>query len=85
MLTFSKPCAPDGAAGTLTFSPIREDASAQASGKAVAARVVDGAGNEVFTCDVSGPAGDAVIRLNSDDIVVGGPVRITEFTLTMPG
>lgn len=83
-MTLSKPCAPEAIAGTLKLYTISEDPAAQGTGQAVRGRIVDASGGEVFGCDVSGPKGSAVIKLNSDQIVAGGPVRISEFTLTMP-
>lgn len=83
-LTFSKPCAADAANGTLKFYKIDEDPAATGSGLAVEARILDGDGREIFSCDVSGKDGNGVIKLNSNQIVAGGPVRIGEFTLTMP-
>lgn len=83
-MALSKPCAPEASAGTLKLYNISEDPAAQGTGKAVRGRIVDASGGEVFGCDVSGPNGSAVIKLNSDQIVAGGPVRISEFTLTMP-
>lgn len=83
-LGFSKPCAPDGANGTLRFYDIKEDPAASGQGKAAWARILDGDGREIFACDVSDKAGNGTIRLNTDQIVPGGPVRISEFILTMP-
>ena len=83
-LECSKPCAAPPVNGTVTFNTIAEDPSAKASGTAVKARIVDAAGGIVFECDVSDSKGDAVIRLNSNRIVAGGPVRIREFVLVMP-
>ena len=83
-LQCSKPCAQPPANGSVTFNAISEDPSAKASGTAVKARIVDAAGGVVFECDVSDSKGDAVIRLNSNRIVAGGPVRIREFVLVMP-
>jgi hypothetical protein len=83
-LACSSPCAQSPINGTVTFNTIAEDPSAKASGTAVKARIVDAAGGIVFECDVSDSKGDAVIRLNSNRIVAGGPVRIREFVLVMP-
>ena len=83
-LACSSPCAQSPINGTVTFNTISEDPSARASGTAVKARIVDAAGGIVFECDVSDTKGDAVIRLNSNRIVAGGPVRIREFVLVMP-
>jgi hypothetical protein len=83
-LRFSSPCSPKGQNGTANFYDIKEDPAANATGTAVKARIVDASGGVVFTCDVSDTKGDAVIRLNSNRIVAGGPVRIREFVLVMP-
>ena len=83
-LEFSRPCAPNPANGSVMFNNIAEDPSARATGTAVKARIVDATGGVVFECDVSDTKGDAVIRLNSNRIVAGGPVRIREFVLVMP-
>jgi hypothetical protein len=83
-LQCSKPCAAPPINGAVTFNAIAEDPSAKASGTAVKARIVDAIGGVVFECDVSDSRGDAVIRLNSNRIVAGGPVRIREFVLVMP-
>ena len=70
--------------GVLTMGSITEDSSADATGAAAWARVRGGDTNNetVFDCDV-GTSG-ATINLNTVSIVVGGPVRITSFTLTQP-
>jgi hypothetical protein len=81
-LTFSDPASPAPAAGVLTFSTITEDASADAAATATFARIQDSDGNVVFDGDV-GTSG-ALITLNRTDFAVGGPVRITSFTLTLP-
>lgn len=83
-LSFSKPCAADGATGTLRFYDIQEDPSASGHGTAVSARISDGDGREIFSCDVTDKSGNGTIRLNTNQIVPGGPVRISEFILTMP-
>lgn len=81
-LTFSDPSAPAAAAGVITFSAISEDVSADAAATATFARIQDSNGNVVFDGDV-GTSG-ALITLNRTDFAVGGPVRITSFTITMP-
>jgi len=83
-LECSKPCAQPPVNGAVTFNTIAEEPSARATGTAVKARVVDATGGVVFECDVSDTKGDAVIRLNSNRNVAGGPVRIREFVLVMP-
>lgn len=83
-LTLSDPAAPAASGGVLTFSPITEDASADATGTATWARVRSSDGAQGFDCDVGGPGSGAVIELNTTAIVTGGPVRITAFTFIIP-
>ncbi len=81
-LTFSDPAAPAAASGTLTFSPITEDSSADATAVATFGRIQDSDGNNVMDGDI-GTTG-ALISLNTTSIVSEGPVRITSFTLSIP-
>jgi hypothetical protein len=81
-LTFAKPSAPAAANGVLTYNPIVEDSSADATGTATWARIQDSAGNTVFDCDV-GTSG-ATLNLNTTSIVAGGPIRVSSFTVTIP-
>ena len=85
VMKFSEPSAPDRPqAGTLTFGPIQVDPSARASGAATIGRVLDGDGTEILECSVSDENGDGVIKLNSNFIAAGGPVKINDFTLSYP-
>lgn len=81
-LPFTDPAAAAASSGTLTFSSITADASADATGTAAWARIVDNSGDTVFDCDV-GTSG-ATINLNTTSIVAGANVSITSFTLTHP-
>jgi len=83
-IPFNDPCAPDASGGVLTMnvSPVLEDSSADNTGTATWARIKDSNGNTIFDCDV-GTSG-ATINLNTVNIVAGGPVRITGFTITQP-
>jgi hypothetical protein len=81
-LTFADPSAPAASAGVITFNVITEDSSADAIGTATFGRVQDSNGNNVFDGDVG--TASALINLNRTDFVVGGPVRVTSFTLTLP-
>jgi hypothetical protein len=85
-LVLSDPAAPAAASGVLTIdvTPVPEDTSADATGTASFARVVDSAGTVVFDCDVTATGGGGTIELNTVSIVAGGPVRITSFTITIP-
>ena len=80
-LTCTDPVAPSASGGVLTMSAITEDSSADATGTATFARVQDSNANVIFDCDV-GTAG-ATVNLNTTSIVVGGPVRITSFTVSI--
>jgi hypothetical protein len=83
-LAFAKPSAPAASGGVLTFNAITQDDSADATGTATWARVADSAGNTVFDCDVTAAGGGGTIQLNTVNIVAGGPISITSFTITVP-
>lgn len=85
-LTFSDPAF--GAAdsnGIATANAITQDASANNTGTATWARIIQSVASPevvVFDCDV-GTSG-ATINLNTTSIVAGGAVSITSFTITQP-
>ena len=81
-LTFSDPSAPAAAAGVLTFSAITQDSSANATGTATWARVVDSAAT--FVMDMSVGTSGADINLNSVSITVTQAVSVTSATITAP-
>ena len=83
-LTFSDPSAPAAVAGVLTFNAITEDSSADDSGTASWARAEDSDGNNAIDVDVTASGGGGTIEMNTVDIVAGGPVRISSFTITVP-
>lgn len=83
-LKFSYPCAGSPEDGELMFKPIAEDPAAAQSGFAQVAKVISSDGKLVLECDVTAQVGDGVIRLNSNDIKIGGPVRITSFRISAP-
>src|SRR5262249_2246737 len=68
-----RPRMPAAASSSSTRSP-RNLAPAQ--GSAASARVLAADGAKVFVCDVGGPSSDAGIKLNSTQILRGGPVRL---------
>ena len=82
-LTCSDPSAPGAAAGTLTLSAIAEDAAADATGTASFARIRDSNSATVFDCDISATGGGGTLQLNTTSIVIGGPIRITSFTISI--
>ena len=82
-LTFSDPAfGAASSAGVATASAITQDSSADATGTASWARVLDSDSNTVFDCDV-GTSG-ATINLNTVSITAGATVSITSFTVTHP-
>jgi hypothetical protein len=81
-LTFAEVAFGAASAGVITAETITEDAAADADGTAAWARIADSDGNTIFDCDV-GVSG-ATINLNTVNLVTGGPVSITSFTITMP-
>lgn len=68
--------------GVATAAAIVDDASANATGTASWARLAGG--GTVIDCNVGEAADDCVITLDEKDIVAGGTVSITSFTLTQP-
>ena len=82
-LPCTDPAAPASATGTLTFSAITNDSSADATGTATWARVLDSDNNVIFDCDVTNTAGSGTLKLNTTSIVSGGPVAITSFTVSI--
>lgn len=79
-LTFSDPCAPSASGGTLTFSAITADASANATGTATWCRMVDSTG--AFVADGSVGTSGADYNLNTVSITVGVQVSCTSAVLT---
>lgn len=69
----------------VTFASISPDTSADATGTATWARILDGDGTAVIDVDVTNEAGDGVIKLNTTSIVSGGPIQISSFTFTVGG
>lgn len=81
-LTFSDPAFGNASSGIAAASAITADSSADATGTASWARVLDSDSNVIMDCDV-GTSG-ATINLNSVSITAGGNVSITSMTVTMP-
>lgn len=74
-LTFSDPSAGSASSGVLTLSAITADASANATGTATWARVVDSTGAFVMDADVGTSGTDMII--NSTSISAGVQVSAT--------
>lgn len=82
-LTFSDPCG-TSASGTLTMSAITQDSAADATGTATWARIADSTGATVCDVDVTATGGGGTLQFNTTSFVIGGPILISEFTITVP-
>lgn len=82
-LTFSDPCGTTSS-GTLTMSAITQDSSADATGTATWARIADSTGATVFDVDVTVTGAGGSLQFNTTNFVIGGPVLISAFTITVP-
>lgn len=82
-LGFSEPAFGAAVNGTATANAITSDTDADASGTAGHFRIYNGAGNihSDGTCGTA-PAGD--LSFNNANIVAGGTIAITSFTMTVP-
>lgn len=81
-LQFSTTCAPAPQNGILTFSAITPEDAALAGGTATWARIVDSDETFVLDMDVGLTNSSADLKLNSVDIIAGGPVSIVSATIT---
>lgn len=82
-LTFSDPCGTTSS-GTLTMSAITQDSAADATGTATWARIADSTGATVFDVDVTATGAGGTLQFNTTNFVIGGPVLISSFTVTVP-
>ena len=84
-LTFSDPAFGNtNASGVATAGSITGDSSADATGTASWARILDSNSNVIFDCDVGESADSPTITLASKSIAAGVEVNITSFTMTHP-
>jgi hypothetical protein len=72
------------AGGTLTFSAIDNDLSADATGTAAWVRIADSTGTVVMDLDVTVTGGGGYVQMASTSITAGGPIAFSSFTITMP-
>lgn len=79
-LTFSDPSG-TLADGIVTFAPISQDNAADNSGIAAWARAFNSDGDAIADYDVSDLLGTGAIKLNTVNIVAGGPIRVAAFTI----
>jgi hypothetical protein len=84
VLRLSTPVADPAIDGELEFNNIVEEDAALAQGIVTAARIVDQAGDLIFSCDAGDENSEAVIQLNTTRIYRGSPVRLKSFRLVMP-
>lgn len=69
--------------GTLTFSAITQDSSADATGTIGWARIADSDGTTIM--DVSAGTGSGVVlQFNTLAVTAGGPIACSAFTITAP-
>ena len=68
--------------GVLTLSTIAQDTSADATGVATWARVVDSDSNTVMDLPVGAIGSGSAIEISSTSIVAGGPISITSGAIT---
>jgi hypothetical protein len=73
------------ASGVLTFDPITQDTSADATGTCTWALLKDGGGNPRAVFDVTNNAGTGAIKMNTTSIVALGPIQMSAFTITAAG
>lgn len=76
-LYFSDPSAPAAVDSVLTFSAITSDSSADATGVATWARILDCSDSPIFDGDVSNLTGTGDIKLSNTSITAAGVVAIT--------
>ena len=69
--------------GELVFSAIAQDVSANSTGVAGYVRTYDSDLNSVFDGDVSNAGGTGFLKLNTVNILAGGPVQITACKLSV--
>jgi hypothetical protein len=81
-LTCSAPCG-TVSGKVLTFSAIQQDNQADATGTVTWARLLDSNNTVVLDVDVSDTNGTGIIKMNTIDIVIGGPIALTSFSVSI--
>jgi hypothetical protein len=72
------------ASESLTFNAIIQDSAADASGTASFARITDSATAVVMDIDITNIGGGGTLQLNTTNIVIGGPILISSFIISVP-
>lgn len=70
--------------GTLTFSAISNDASADATGVCTWVRIANAAATTIMDLDVTATGGGGYVQMASTSITAGGPIAFNSFTITLP-
>lgn len=83
-VSFSDPCEESIRNGVLVFAEMAMAERAEGTGQAGWARIEDSERNNVFDCDVGEEGSGATIEMNTVDIVKGGPIHFTSFSITIP-
>lgn len=81
-LGIANPAAGSASSGVLTFTVPMTDSSANATGTATWARIVDGSSTFIADFDVSNTAGSGELKLVTTSIVATQPVEVSSFTIT---
>jgi len=81
-LTCSDPCG-SVSGKTILFDAITQDSSADATGTASFARLLDSDLNVVIDVDITAFDGGGTLQLNTINIVAGGPIIINTFSITV--
>lgn len=81
-LALANPSAPSASGGVLTFTVPVTDTSADATGTATWARIVDGSNTFVADMTVTASGGGGDVELVTTSIVATQEVKITSFTIT---
>lgn len=84
VLTLSDPAFGAPSAGVVTANSITGDSSANASGTAGWFRAKDSNGNAVIDGNITATGGGGDLELDDVNIVAGGTVNITAWTITQP-
>jgi hypothetical protein len=74
--------ATDGETVKLVFDAIAPDASADASGIASWLRFIDENGDPILDADVTSTAGTGSFKMNTTNVVEGGPIAFTSCVIT---
>lgn len=84
-LTLSDPAFGAAAGGTATAAAVTGDSSADASGTAGWFRAFTSAGTAVWDGSITGSGGGGDMELDNVNLVAGGTVNVSAWTVTMPG